>query len=107
MRKSIPFIAGAVLLAGAGIAGAQTTTTTTTWTNDQGTVLREYSTSQHYPSSPATGVVVGSTLPGTVTVYPLPGTIKVQTPERYNYAIINNNPVVVERENRRVVHVWP
>ncbi len=52
-------------------------------------------------------IVVGSTLPNAVTVYPLPGTIKVATPDRYNYALINNNPVVIERENRRVIHTWP
>jgi hypothetical protein len=111
MRWSIPPIAAAMLLAGTGIAGAQsrTTTTTTTWSNEQGTVLREYSTTKHYPSynNQGASVVIGSTLPGAVTVYPLPGNIKVEQPDRYNYAIVNDHPVVVERQTRRVIHTWP
>jgi hypothetical protein len=86
-----------------------TTTTTTSWTNDQGTVLREYSTTKHYPSynNQGASVVIGSTLPGAVTVYPLPGTVKVEHPDRYDYAIVNEHPVVVERQTRRVIHTWP
>lgn len=104
-------LAAALLLAGAGAVSAQTTTTTTTktFTNEQGTVLREYSTTQHYNSynDPAMHPTIGTAIPGAVTVYPLPGTVTVERPDRYNYAIINNNPVIIERENRRVIHTWP
>ena len=49
MRKSILSLAVATtLLAGAGIAAAQTTVATTTWTTDHGRVIREYSTTQKY-----------------------------------------------------------
>jgi len=36
----------------------------------------------------------------------LPDTVKVPTPERYSYSIINNHPVVVERSSRKVIHTW-
>jgi hypothetical protein len=46
-------------------------------------------------------------LPSTVQLYPLPETMQIQEPQRYSYTIINNEPVVVERTTRRVVHTWP
>ena len=49
---------------------------------------------------------VGMELPPTVTLYALPDTIKVQTPDRYRYGLINNRPVVVETTTRKVVHTW-
>ena len=102
-------VAASVLMLGIGAASAQTTTTqTTTWTNDQGQTITKYSETQKYPSvnDPHMNPTVGTVLPGTVTVYPLPGTVTVQQPDRYRYAIINQRPVVVEREGRKVVHVW-
>ncbi len=110
MRKSLFAIAAASVLAvGLGLASAQTTTTTTeSWTNDQGTMFRDYSTSQKYSSftDPALKPNVGMELPPTVTLYALPDTIKVQTPDRYRYGLINNRPVVVETTTRKVVHTW-
>jgi hypothetical protein len=109
MNKSLLSIvaASAMLLTG-GIASAQTTSTTTTWTTDQGTTIREYSTTQKYTSfnDPALKPTVGAVLPGTVTIYPLPDTMKVQSSDTYRYGIINNNPVIVERTTRKVVHSW-
>ncbi len=99
----------ALFAAGAGLASAQTTTTTTTtWSNDQGSVIREYSTTNKYSPivDPTLKTDVGTTLPGTVTLYPLPDTIKVAEPDRYSYTIINQQPVVVERTTRKVVHTW-
>jgi hypothetical protein len=49
---------------------------------------------------------VGTVIPGTITVYPLPETMKVPSSETYSYGIINNNPVVIERTTRKVVHSW-
>ena len=45
-------------------------------------------------------------LPGAITISPLPETMKVQNPDRYSYAIINGQPVVVERANRKVIYTW-
>jgi hypothetical protein len=45
-------------------------------------------------------------LPGTVTVYPLPDTVKVERPDRYSYGIVNDQPIVVDRTSRTVVHSW-
>jgi Protein of unknown function (DUF1236) len=92
-----------VLLTGVGLAAAQTTTTTTTqWTPDQGTAITTYSTTQKYTSfsDPNLTPTVGMVLPGTVTVYPLPSTVVVQSPDRYSYGIINDHTVVVDRSSR-------
>jgi hypothetical protein len=102
-------VTASVLLAGAGLASAQTTTTTTTqWTPGEGTAMTTYSTTQHYQSfnDPTLAPTVGMTLPQTVTVYPLPGTVVAPSPGAYSYTIINNEPVVVESTTRKVVHTW-
>ncbi|MEI9985229.1 MAG: DUF1236 domain-containing protein [Aliidongia sp.] len=44
--------------------------------------------------------------PITVTLYPLPETMKIPDPDRYSYSIVNEHPVVVERTTRKVVHTW-
>ena len=109
MRRSLFSIAAAsVLLAGVGVASAQTTSTTTTWSSDGGAGLRQYSTTKHYQSysDPAWHAEIGTELPGSATIYPLPETMHVPSAERYSYSIINNEPVVVERTTRRVVHSW-
>jgi len=109
MRKTLlSIVTASVLLAGAGLASAQSTTTTTTWTTDQGTVIRAYSTSKQYGSftDPALNANVGTVLPGTVTLYPLPDTLKVPEPDRYSYTIINGRPVAVERTSRKVIYTW-
>jgi len=110
MRRSLFSIAAAsMLMAGMGLAHAQSTTTsTTTWSNDEGSGLREYSTTRHYKSyeQPTWHAQVGEALPPDAKVYPLPDTVHVPSAERYSYGIINNNPVVVERTTRKVVHTW-
>ena len=110
MRKSLlSFVTAAALVSGAGIAAAQTTTTTTsTWSNAQGQAITQYSTTQHYQSytDPSMNPTIGTALPSTVTVYPLPPTVTVQDPSSYSYTIVNNHPVVVERTTRKVVHTW-
>jgi hypothetical protein len=112
MNKSLFSIATAsVLLAGIGFASAQNTTTTTTsrtWTTDQGKAITDYSTTQKYTSfsDPTLKPMVGTPLPQTVTIYPLPSTVTVTEPDTYSYGIVNNQPVVVERTTRKVVHIW-
>jgi hypothetical protein len=110
MKKSLlSIVTASVMLAGVGLASAQTTaTTTTTWTDSYGNTIREYSTTQKVKpiEDKSINVTVGGVLPGTVEIHPLPPTIKVDKPEMYSYTIINNKPVVVERASRRVVHVW-
>jgi len=110
MRKSLlSIVTAAALLTGAGLAVAQTTTTTTSsWTNDQGSAITKYSTTQHYQSftDPSLNVTVGTPLPSTVTIYPLPPTVEVPQASTYSYSIVNNHPVVVDRTTRKVVHTW-
>ena len=109
MRKSLfSIVTASVLTAGAGLAAAQTTSTTTTstWTPDQGAAITQYSTTQHYQSVTQPDVTVGTVLPQSVTVYPLPPTVQVPDSQTYSYSIINNQPVVVDRTTRKVVHTW-
>jgi hypothetical protein len=111
MRKSLfSIVTASALLAGVGLASAQTTTSTTTtqWTPAQGTAITQYSTTQHYQSfsDPALTPTIGMALPQTVTVYPLPPTVVAPSPGSYSYSIINNQPVVVETTTRKVVHTW-
>jgi hypothetical protein len=110
MKKSLfSIVTASALLAGAGLASAQSSTTTTTqWTPDQGAAITQYSTTQHYQSfsDPALTPTVGMALPGTVTMYPLPQTVVPPTPGSYSYSIINNQPVVVDTTTRKVVHTW-
>ena len=111
MNKSLLTAIAAAMIASSGtvvLAQSSTTTTTTTWTNDQGTVFREYSTTKKYEpfSDPKIEVRVGAELPQSVTVYDRPPTIKVPEPTRYSYSIVNEHPVVVERTTRRIVRTW-
>ena len=108
-RSLFSIVTASALIAGAGLASAQTTTTTTTqWTPDQGTTITQYSTTQHYKSfsQPNFRPTVGMELPSAATIYPLPDTMKVPSADRYSYGIINDQPVVVERTTRKVVHTW-
>lgn len=110
MRKSLISLAAAsMLLAGAGIACAQSEAPSApTWQTNQGQIMEQYSTTMHYDSymdsnlNPQVGIV----LPDNVTVYPLPGTLNVPSSTEYRYSIINNHPVVIETTTRRVVHTW-
>ncbi len=110
MNKTLLTMAiASAMLATAGIASAQTTTTTTTtWSTDQGTMIRDYSTTKKYTSftDPNVKLGIGQPVPGTVELYPLPDTVKVESSERYSYGIINDKPVVVERTTRKVVHTF-
>ena len=108
-RSLLSMVAGAMLVSGSVFAADTTTKTTTTFTNEQGTMIREYSTTKRYNSisDPRFEAKVGVELPTTVTtLYPLPETIKVTEPDRYRYVIINDRPIVVERSTRRVIHTW-
>ena len=110
MRKPLfSIVAASVLVAGVSVASAQSsTTTTTTWSDDAGSTMREYSTTRHYRSydDPSWHAELGSELPSSVTTYPLPDTMHVPAAERYSFGIVNNNPVVVERTTRKVIHTW-
>lgn len=109
MRKSLfSIVAASVLFAGIGLASAQMETKTNTWTTEQGAMIREYSTTQKYVSytDPAMRPAIGMEVPGTVTVYSLPESMKIVPADRYSYSIINNQPIIMERTTRKVVHVW-
>jgi hypothetical protein len=109
MRKSLFTIAAAsMMFAGVAVAVETTTTTSSEWTNDQGKTFTEYSKTKNYNSvtDPKVNPTVGMELPGSITVYPLPDTMKIQSADKYRYSIINDHPVVVESTTRKVVHSW-
>jgi hypothetical protein len=111
MRRTLFSVAAAsVLMAGVGLAYGQMTTTTTTqtWSSDAGPALRSYSTTEHWRSydEPTFHATIGMEVPNSVELHPLPGTVDVPDRDHYSYSIINNEPVVVERSTRRVVHSW-
>lgn len=109
MKKTLfSTVAALTLAAGIGLASAQTTTTTTTWRDSYGNTIREHSTTQKVPAivDPALRPQIGMVLPGTVTVHPLPETIVVPRRESFSYSIINNQPVVIENDTRKVIRVY-
>ena len=108
MKKSaFSAIVAAALLTSASVFAAGVTSTTT-WTDEQGNVIREYSTTKHYApiTDPKIEVREGVDLPQSVTLYDLPDTIRIQQPDRYRYVIVTGHTLVVERDSRRVIHVW-
>ena len=108
MKKSVfPALFVSMLLTSASVYAAGVTTTTT-WTDEQGNTIREYSTTKHYDPVNDAKIEVreGVDLPQSVTLYDLPANIKIQEPERYRYVIVNGHPLLVERNSRRVIHVW-
>ena len=112
MRKTLFSLAAATLLvAGAGVACADSTTTTTTtrsWSPDMGPALSQYSETHHWSSidEPSLHPSIGMQVPPSVTLHPLPETMNVPDSSQYSYSIINNQPVVVKRSTRTVVHTW-
>ncbi len=106
MKKSLLPLIAATLLSSAAMA--QISTSTTTWRDADGNLIREYTeTKQYVPvSDPKLEPSVGVVLPESVTLYELPTTIKVEKPDQYRYVIINDKPVVVDRANRKIIHVW-
>ena len=109
MKQSLlPTLAAALFISGAAFAQSATTTTTT-WTDEYGSIIREEVTTRKFEPivAPKMNVVIGTAMPQTVTtLHPLPSTIRVEKPERYAYVIVNDNPVIVEKDSRRVVHIY-
>jgi len=107
MKRSFITVAAALLISGAAFAQTATTTTTT-WTDEYGNIIREQSVTKRFEPivDPKLDVKVGAVLPQTITIHPLPETVRIERPERYAYVIVNDDPIVVEKDTRRVVHVW-
>lgn len=109
-------LAAAAVASAAGAAVAQsslapaagTTTTTTTWTDEYGNIIREHSRTERFAplNDPSIQVRVGAELPRTVTLHPLPEAIRVPDRDRYSYVIVQDRPLIVERDTRRVIHLF-
>jgi Protein of unknown function (DUF1236) len=100
-RTRIPAVAGLFLLAGAGLAAADTLVLTP----DETTAVHEYITTQKVtPVEPPSGfeVSVGATLPDTIELHAL-SVPKVK--HKYEYVVIGHQTVVVEPGTRKIVQV--
>jgi hypothetical protein len=90
--------AGIFLLAGAGIAAAQTVVIAP----EQETVIREYVKKKPIASIDLPGVElnIGSTVPDTVEIH------EIDAPDiAYSYTVVGGRTYVVEPGTRKVVHV--
>ncbi len=110
MNKSLisAFVA-ATMLSGTAFAQGAITTSTYKWTDADGNLIREYTETKQYKDVDVADfdAKVGVALPSSVTTtYELPATIKVDKPDHYRYVIINDKPVIIEKDNRKVIHVF-
>ena len=112
MTKSLLSIAAAsMFLVSTGLVFAQGESpsgATPNWNPNQGAMMMQYSTTQKYTSfkDPAFKPMVGMELPASVTLYELPDTMKSPTSSRFRYGMVNDHPVVVESNSRKIVHTW-
>lgn len=98
MKIHIPILAAGFLLAGAGMAAAQTVVIAP----EQETVIREYVKSKPVASIDLPGIElnIGSTVPDTVELH------TIDAPDiAYSYTVVGNRTYVVEPGTRKVVHV--
>lgn len=99
MKTRIPAVAaGLFLLAGTGLAGAQTVVIAP----EQETVIREYVKSKPVASIDLPGVElnIGSTVPDTVELY------RIDAPDvAYSYTVVGSRTYVVEPGTRKIVTV--
>jgi hypothetical protein len=100
--------AAAVLFASVGIASAQSEggASVPAWTAEQGQALTANYEKMRYESfnDPALASEVGTVLPNTVHVYPLPDGMTGVAYKSYSYAMVNDHPVVVITTTRKVVY---
>ena len=96
-----------MMVAGLGLTAAQIPPVTA-WTAEHGHTIRTHSATRNDVTftDPTLKPTIGVRLPARVTTYPLPDTIKVPSADSYNYSIVNERPVVVERTTRMVIHTW-
>ena len=100
-KHALPAFAGLLLLAGAGVAAADTLVLTP----DETTAVHEYITTQKVtPVEPPSGfeVSVGATLPDTIELHAL-DVPKVQ--KKYEYVVIGKQTVLVEPQTRKIIQV--
>jgi len=109
MKKTLmTTIIATAMFSGAAFAQA-ISTSTYRWTDSDGNLIREYTETKQYKSIEEAQfeAKVGAQLPANVTTtYELPATIKVEQPERYRYVMINGHPVIVGKEDRKIIHVF-
>ena len=109
MNKSLTSAVIAATMLSGTVFAQSISTSTYRWTDADGNLIREYTETKQYKDVDISDVdaKVGVEIPASVTTtYELPATIKVEKPDRYRYVIINDKPVVIEKDNRKVIHVF-
>lgn len=99
-------VAGAVVggPVGAAVGGVAGATVGAALTPDEGTRVRQYVVTQRRPSVRVRDeVVVGYEVPSRVRLYPVPANVGLTT--QYDYAVINNQPVLVDPQSRQIVYI--
>ncbi len=110
MKKTVAIFIAAMAISGSAFAQGAISSSTTRWTDADGNLIREYTTVKQYKSidDARFDAKVGAELPATYsTTYELPNTITIEHPDRYRYVVVNGQPIIVERENRKIIHVYP
>lgn len=99
-------VAGAIIggPVGAALGGAIGAIAGGALSAPQAARVQQYVVTQGTPSAYVQDqVVVGAPLPRTVSSYPVPADVGVNT--QYNYSVLNERTVVVDPQTRRVIQV--
>ncbi len=102
--KRISLVVAAMALA-AGPALAQAVAIDLT-PEQETTIYTELHSSATVGAAPAdVSVQVGTELPDTVKLQPVPDSVKIKSVEKYEYAVIGPQVVLVEPDTRKVVKI--
>ena len=109
-KVSLAMLAAVAMVAGAGVASAESTTTVTTTTISPQQETTIYRTITHeqvavQPPPPEWAPSVGIEVPAQVQLYQMPSTIDVPSVQSDRYTMVNGHVVLVDPSTRRVIRI--
>ena len=109
-KVSLAMVAAVAMVAGAGVASAESTTTVTTTTISPQQETTIYRTITHeqvavQPPPPEWAPSVGIEVPAQVQLYQMPSTIDVPSVQSDRYTMVNGHVVLVDPSTRRVIRI--
>ena len=109
-KVSLAMLATMAMMAGAGVASADSTTTVTTTTISPQQETTIYRTITHeqvavQPPPPDWSPSVGIEVPAQVQLYQMPSTVEVPSVRSDRYTVVNGHVVLVDPGTRRVVRI--
>ncbi len=109
-KVSLAMLATVAMVAGAGVASADSTTTVTTTTISPQQETTIYRTITHeqvavQPPPPTWSPSVGIEVPAQVQLYQMPTTVDVPSVRSDRYTMVNGHVVLVDPGTRRVVRI--